>query len=74
MCPSLLSHLTLGPSLLPPRAAPLAANLARVPLLHHYVEVCELVGQRYVAMSQKLVRFQAGSKKAGRGPATGGLP
>jgi hypothetical protein len=40
-------RVTLGPSVLPLGAAPLAANLARVPLLQHYVEVCELVGQRH---------------------------
>jgi hypothetical protein len=54
----LCCRVTFGCSLLRLRAAPLAANLARVPLLHHYVEACKLVGQRHglgaMAMSQKV--------------------
>jgi hypothetical protein len=63
-------RVTFGPFLLPLRAAPLAANLARVPLLHHYVEACELVGQRHGHVPKAGLLWRVG--KAGR-LATGGL-
>jgi hypothetical protein len=44
MCPP---SITLGRSLLTLRAAPFAPNPARLPLLHHYVEACELIDQRH---------------------------
>jgi hypothetical protein len=60
-----------GPSRLPLGAVPLAADLARVPLLHHYVEVCKLVGPRHGHVSKVGPLCRVG--KTGR-LATGGLP
>jgi hypothetical protein len=55
-CARSCCRVTLGPSQLPLGAAPLAADLARVPLLHHYVEVCKLVGPR---QSARVYLYQA---------------
>jgi hypothetical protein len=58
---------------LPRRAASLAANLARVPLLHHYVEACRPAPWG-PCMSQKLVCFRCRVGKAGCLATTGWLP
>jgi hypothetical protein len=71
MCPLFQCRVTLGPSRLPLGAAPLAADLARVSLLHHYVEVCKLVGPRHGHVPKVGLLCRVG--EASR-PAAGGLP
>jgi hypothetical protein len=66
-CARSCCRVTLGPSRLPLGAA----DLARAPLLHHYVQVCKLVGPRHGHVPKVGLLCRVG--KAGR-PATGGLP